>query len=74
MNAFDILEIYLLLLVKTFKAGIGHILISDMLDFIQEVGVIKRLELQVQKRNERAIHLYQKKVLRLNQLGNLGKR
>ncbi|GHU36089.1 N-acetyltransferase [Bacilli bacterium] len=40
--------------------GIGHILMTDMLDFIQEVGVIKRLELQVQKRNDRAIHLYQK--------------
>ncbi len=33
---------------------------TDMLEFIQEIGVIKRLELQVQKRNERAIHLYQK--------------
>ncbi|GAX47224.1 GNAT family N-acetyltransferase [Pseudolactococcus reticulitermitis] len=40
--------------------GIGHILMTDMLDFIQEVGAIKRLELQVQKRNDRAIHLYQK--------------
>ncbi|GAB2021228.1 GNAT family N-acetyltransferase [Pseudolactococcus yaeyamensis] len=40
--------------------GIGHILMADMLSFVQEIGVIKRLELQVQKRNDRAIHLYQK--------------
>lgn len=40
--------------------GIGQILMADLIDFIQEVGVIKRLELQVQKRNERATHLYQK--------------
>lgn len=39
--------------------GIGRILMADMLDFVAEVGVIKRLELQVQKRNEKAVHLYQ---------------
>lgn len=40
--------------------GIGQLLMTDMLDFVAEVGVIKRLELQVQKRNEKAVHLYQK--------------
>ncbi|MDR1605521.1 MAG: GNAT family N-acetyltransferase [Streptococcaceae bacterium] len=40
--------------------GLGQILLADMLAFVSEVGVIKRLELQVQKRNEKAIHLYQK--------------
>lgn len=54
--------------------GIGHILISDMLDFIQEVGVIKRLELQVQKRNEIAIHLYQKKGFEIESTRKFGAR
>lgn len=40
--------------------GIGQLLMADMLDFVAEVGIIKRLELQVQKRNEKAVHLYQK--------------
>lgn len=40
--------------------GIGRLLMTDLLSDIQEAGVIKRLELQVQKRNEKAVLLYEK--------------
>lgn len=40
--------------------GIGQLLITDLLDYILAGGIIKRLELQVQKRNTRAVHLYNK--------------
>ena len=40
--------------------GIGQLLMTDLLDDIAEVGIIQRLELQVQKRNTRAVHLYEK--------------
>ncbi|MGO3372323.1 GNAT family N-acetyltransferase [Pseudolactococcus laudensis] len=54
--------------------GIGRILMADMLEFIQEIGVIKRLELQVQKRNERAIHLYQKNSFEIESIRKFGAR
>ena len=47
---------------------------ADMLEFIQEIGVIKRLELQVQKRNERAIHLYQKNSFEIESIRKFGAR
>ncbi|MFC4651957.1 GNAT family N-acetyltransferase [Lactococcus nasutitermitis] len=40
--------------------GIASILFGDMIDWVVELGVIKRLELTVQKRNEKARHLYEK--------------
>ena len=40
--------------------GIGSILLEDALDWIKEVGIIKRLELTVQARNHKARHLYEK--------------
>jgi len=40
--------------------GIGNILIDEAIYWAKESGIIKRLELTVQARNERAIHLYQK--------------
>lgn len=40
--------------------GIGQLLMTDLLDYIVEVGIIQRLELQVQKRNTKAVHVYKK--------------
>ncbi|MDR0199593.1 MAG: GNAT family N-acetyltransferase [Streptococcaceae bacterium] len=40
--------------------GIGTLLFEDMLDWVKELGVIKRLELTCQKRNAAAVHLYEK--------------
>ncbi|GFH40285.1 GNAT family N-acetyltransferase [Lactococcus insecticola] len=54
--------------------GIGKILMADMLDFVAEVGVIKRLELQVQKRNERAVHIYQKNGFEIETVRKYGAR
>lgn len=40
--------------------GIGHFLMEAMLDWADHTPEISRLELTVQARNERAVHLYQK--------------
>ncbi|MCD2257529.1 GNAT family N-acetyltransferase [Agrilactobacillus fermenti] len=39
---------------------IGTMLLGDALDWAQETNVLKRIELTVQVRNERAIHVYKK--------------
>lgn len=54
--------------------GIGKLLLADMLDFVKEVGVIKRLELQVQKRNQKAVHLYQKYGFEIESIRKFGAR
>lgn len=40
--------------------GIGTILLEDALEWVEEVGTIKRLELTVQARNKKARHLHEK--------------
>ncbi|MFC3928672.1 N-acetyltransferase family protein [Streptococcus caprae] len=40
--------------------GIGQILMEEAIDWAQHSGVIKRLELTVQVRNSRAVHIYEK--------------
>lgn len=40
--------------------GLGQLLIGEVINWAQETGLVKRLELKVQVRNERACHLYQK--------------
>lgn len=54
--------------------GIGRLLMSDLLAYIQEAGVIKRLELQVQKRNEKAVLLYEKFDFQLESTRTFGAR
>ena len=39
--------------------GIGKFLLEEAIDWAENSGVIRRLELTVQVRNERAVHLYQ---------------
>ncbi|GFH42106.1 N-acetyltransferase [Lactococcus hodotermopsidis] len=58
---------------KSFQGyGIGSILMADMIDFVEETGVIKRLELQVQKRNEKAVHIYQKNGFEIESIRKYG--
>lgn len=40
--------------------GIGSLLLEEMIHWAYEMGVLHRLELTVQVRNEAAVHLYQK--------------
>ncbi|MDQ0223100.1 GNAT family N-acetyltransferase [Streptococcus moroccensis] len=40
--------------------GLGQILMEEAIDWAEHSGIIRRLELTVQARNERAVHLYQK--------------
>ena len=39
--------------------GLGKFLLEEAIDWAENSGVIRRLELTVQARNERAVHLYQ---------------
>jgi ribosomal protein S18 acetylase RimI-like enzyme len=54
--------------------GIATILFEDAIDWIEELGVIKRLELTVQARNERAISLYEKMGFQLESTRRWGAR
>lgn len=40
--------------------GIASFLFEDMIHWVKELGVLKRLELTCQKRNTTAVHLYEK--------------
>lgn len=40
--------------------GIGQVLMEEAISWAQHSGIIRRLELTVQKRNEKAVYLYQK--------------
>lgn len=40
--------------------GIGSILLQEVMDWAEEMGLLYRLELTVQVRNQAAVHLYQK--------------
>ena len=40
--------------------GVGQFLMETMIDWANHTPTIRRLELTVQARNERAVHLYQK--------------
>ena len=54
--------------------GIGQLLMTDLLADIQEAGVIKRLELQVQKRNTKAVLMYEKFGFQLESTRKFGAR
>ena len=40
--------------------GIGTILLEEVLHWVREIGLLSRLELTVQVRNQAAVHLYKK--------------
>ncbi|HFI0230752.1 TPA: N-acetyltransferase family protein [Streptococcus suis] len=40
--------------------GLGTILLDEVIEWAQEMEILKRLELTVQVRNQAAVHLYQK--------------
>ncbi|HEL1995588.1 TPA: GNAT family N-acetyltransferase [Streptococcus suis] len=40
--------------------GLGTILLDEVIHWAEEMGILKRLELTVQVRNQAAVHLYQK--------------
>ncbi|MDB1690856.1 GNAT family N-acetyltransferase [Enterococcus casseliflavus] len=53
-------EIGISILKEYWGLGLGSLLIEELLDWVVEVGELTRIELTVQARNLRAIHLYQK--------------
>lgn len=40
--------------------GLGQLLMAEAIAWAEQSGVIRRLELTVQKRNQRAVHVYEK--------------
>ncbi|TWT09864.1 GNAT family N-acetyltransferase [Streptococcus sp. sy004] len=40
--------------------GLGQVLMAETIEWAKQSGVIRRLELTVQKRNQRAVHVYEK--------------
>jgi RimJ/RimL family protein N-acetyltransferase len=53
-------EVGISILKEYWGLGLGSLLLEELLDWVSEVGELSRLELTVQARNERAVHLYQK--------------
>lgn len=53
-------EVGIAVLEEFWGLGLGSILMEELLDFVRQTPEIRRLELTVQKRNQRAIHLYEK--------------
>ena len=51
--------------------GVGQFLMETMIDWADHTPAIRRLELTVQARNERAVHLYQNLALTLKALRNV---
>lgn len=53
-------EIGISLLKEYWNCGLGTIMLEEIIEWAKEGQAIKRLEIKVQQRNERALHLYQK--------------
>lgn len=45
--------------------GLGQLLLTEGLDWVQQTGFIRRLELTVQARNSKALHIYEKFAFRI---------
>ena len=53
-------DIFLVIQRKFWNHGLGSILLEEGIEWAKTSGVLRRLQLSVQKRNEAAIHLYSK--------------
>ena len=53
-------DVFLVVQKKFWNQGLGSILLEEGIEWAKTSGVLRRLQLSVQKRNEAAIHLYSK--------------
>jgi len=53
-------EVGISVLKEFWGLGLGSILLEEVIDWARHSGIIRRLELSVQERNERAVRLYRK--------------
>ena len=53
-------DVFIALQKRYWKYGLGSLLMEVALDWAQQTPIIRRLELTVQARNTRAVHLYEK--------------
>ena len=52
-------DIFIVVRKKYWNKGLGRILLEDGIAWAESSGIIRKLDLSVQVRNERAVHLYQ---------------
>ena len=53
-------DIFLVVQKKFWNQGLASILLEEGIEWARSSGILRRLQLSVQKRNEAAIHLYSK--------------
>lgn len=53
-------EVGISILQEYWGMGLGTLMLEEIINWVKEMGVLFRLELDVQVCNERAVHLYQK--------------
>lgn len=53
-------EVGISILQEYWGMGLGTLMLEEIINWAKEMGVLFRLKLDVQVRNERAVHLYQK--------------
>ncbi|MGC6767250.1 N-acetyltransferase family protein [Enterococcus sp. LJL128] len=53
-------EIGISILKEFWGLGLGGLMMEELIDWSKDSGIIRRLELTVQDRNQRAVHLYEK--------------
>lgn len=58
-NTLHIGEVGISIMKDYWGMGLGRLLLEELIAWAEEIGELKRLELRVQTRNERAVHLYQ---------------
>ena len=53
-------DLFIVIGKKYWNNGLGSLLLEEVVDWAQASGILRRLQLTVQTRNQAAVHLYQK--------------
>lgn len=67
-------DIFVAVAKKYWGYGLGQFLMEAAIDWAEHSGIIRRLELTVQKRNEKAVHIYEKFGFRVEGIKERGAR
>lgn len=53
-------DLFIVIGMKYWNNGLGSLLLEEVIEWAQASGILRRLQLTVQTRNQAAVHLYQK--------------
>ena len=53
-------DLFIVIGKKYWNNGLGNLLLEEVIEWVQASGILRRLQLTVQTRNQAAVHLYQK--------------